>query len=139
MLQGNTYVLTKWYPHSHAGILLGYSPFHTCLVALIINRATGNASLQLYMGFDNKFWKVPFMREVKIPPNWKYLVQCSSQRGAPENIDLKDTWFTPDLEDDPRKTPRHEPIIVPISENKNNTLALSPTKPYIHGILDSKV
>ena len=35
------------------------------------------------------------------------------QSGAPENIDLKDTWFTTDPEEDPRKTPSHETSVAP--------------------------
>ena len=53
------------------------------------------------------------MREVTIPPNWTDIVQHSSQSGAPENIDLKDTWLTPDLEESPRETPNHVPRVAP--------------------------
>ena len=60
------------------------------------------------------------MREGKIPQNWKDLVKLSSKNGAPENIDLKDNWFTPDLEEDTIDTPSHEPIVSP--ENNNSTL-----------------
>ena len=48
------------------------------------------------------------MREITIPPNWSYFVQLISQIGAPENIDLKDTWFTTDIEEYPGKTPSHK-------------------------------
>ena len=48
------------------------------------------------------------MREGKIPPNWKDLVQLRSYSGAPDNIYLKDTWFAPDIMEDPSKTPIHE-------------------------------
>ena len=43
-------------------------------------------------------------------------MQLISKIGSPENIDLKDTWFTPNIEEDTRKNPRHEPIIA--RENK---------------------
>ena len=55
------------------------------------------------------------MREVTIHPNWTYLVQSISQSGAPDNIDLKDTWFTPYLDEGPSKTPTHVPRVA--SEN----------------------
>ena len=36
-------------------------------------------------------------------PNFTYLVQGRSKIVAIDNIDLKYTWFAPDLEEDPRK------------------------------------
>ena len=60
------------------------------------------------------------MREVTIPPNWTDILQRSSQSGATENIDLKDTWFTPDLEEDHRETPTHVPRVTP-ENNRNMT------------------
>ena len=44
-------------------------------------------------------------------------MQLRSQISSSNNIDLKDTWFTPDLEEDPTKTPINDPIITP--DNKN--------------------
>ena len=52
------------------------------------------------------------MREGIIIPNCTDIVQHCSKSGVLENIDLKDTWFTTDLEEDPSKTPRHEPILL---------------------------
>ena len=51
------------------------------------------------------------MREGTIPPNFTYLVQHSSQNGIPENVELKDTWFNPDLEQYPSKNPTHVLIV----------------------------
>ena len=82
------------------------------------------------MVFDDAISTFPFMREGKITPNGTDLVQDSSQRIASENIDLKDTWFTPDLLEDPRENPRHEPSVAP--ENNNKTLTLSQSKPHMH-------
>ena len=76
------------------------------------------------------------MREVTIPPNWTYLVQCSSQRSATENIDLKDTWFSIDLDKYPVKTPCHEPIIA--LENSNKTLTPSQSESHAHEGTSSK-
>ena len=53
------------------------------------------------------------MREGTIPPNWTDLVQGIPQSCAQENIELKDTWLTPDLEEDPIETPTHVPIFTP--------------------------
>ena len=63
------------------------------------------------------------MREVTIHPNWTYLVQSISQSGAPDNIDLKDTWFTPDLEEYPGKKTTHVPRVA--QENTRNTITSS--------------
>ena len=75
------------------------------------------------MVFDDEFSTVPFMREGTMPPNFTDIVQLSSQSGAPDNIDLKDTWFTPYLVEDPIKTPIHKRSVAP--ENANNSLMLS--------------
>ena len=60
------------------------------------------------------------MREHTITPNWTDLVQLSSQIEASENIYLKDTWFTPDLDENLSKTPSHDLSVAP--GNNNNTL-----------------
>ena len=73
----------------------------------------GHVSPQFHLVFDVDFPTVPFMGEVTIPQNWIDIVQRSSQSGAPDNIDLKDTWFTPDCDQDPRETPSHKMIFTP--------------------------
>ena len=60
------------------------------------------------------------MREVTIPPNWKYILQLISQSGVLDNIYLKDTWFTPDIEEDPSKNPNRVPRVAP--ENNRNMI-----------------
>ena len=65
------------------------------------------------MVFDNEFFTVPFMREVTITPNWTYILQRSSHSGAMDNIDLKNTCFTTDIDEDPRKNPSHKTSVAP--------------------------
>ena len=68
--------------------------------------------------FDDEFYTVPFMREGTILPNWTDLVQRISQIYAPENIDLKGTWLTPDIEEyhiKPQATRRSLPQIIIIT------------------------
>ena len=48
------------------------------------------------------------------------------------------TCCTEDLKDYPRKTSRHKPSIITITENKNNILASYPTEPNAHGDLSNK-
>ena len=69
------------------------------------------------------------MREGKIPLNWTNCVQLRSQISSSKNIDLKDTWFTPDLDEDPSKTSNQEPSVAP--ENSNNTITLSQSVPHL--------
>ena len=99
---------------------------------MVLNPETGNVSPKLQVVFDNEFSAAPFMTEGTLTPNLKYLVQYSSQIVAPENIYLKYARFAPNFEYDPRKTPRHELIIVPNAENKNNTIESYPPKQNIH-------
>ena len=51
---------------------------------LVINPETGHVSPQLHVVFEDGLSTVSFMREVKIPPDCKYLMQRSSQIGTPE-------------------------------------------------------
>ena len=105
---------------------------HSGSVALVINPATGHVSPQFYVVLDDDSSTVTFIREGKMPLNWTDFVQCSSQIISPENIDLKDTWFTPDLEEDPRKTPIHEPSVAP--DNNNNMIAPLQYVPHLREI-----
>ena len=85
------------------GIYVGYSPFHSGSVSLVLNPATGHLSPQFHVLFDDELSTVPFMKEGTIPPNWTDLVQRSSQSGSPDNIDLRDTWFNQILSKIPAK------------------------------------
>ena len=60
------------------------------------------------------------MREGTIPPNCKHIVELISQSGALDDIDLKDNWLTPDLEEDPSKDPNRVPRVAP--ENNRNMI-----------------
>ena len=95
--QGNISGMPKWEPYSRAGLYIGHSPFHAGSVALVLNPYTVHVSPQFHVVFDDNCSTVPFMREGTIPPNCTDLVQCIPRSGAPENIDPKETWFTPYL------------------------------------------
>ena len=73
-------------------------------MALLLNPATGHLLPQFHVFFDDELSTVQFRREVTITHNLMDLVKCISQIFAPDNIDLKETWFDPDLEEDPRKS-----------------------------------
>ena len=55
------------------------------------------------MVFDDEFSTVPLLREGTITPNWTDLVQHIVNSGATQNIEFKDNWITPDLEEYPQK------------------------------------
>ena len=60
------------------------------------------------------------MREGTITPKRTYLVQQISQIGSLENNYLNGIWLPPDLEENPSKTPKHEPIAIPKIKNKKH-------------------
>ena len=92
---------------------IGHSPFHSGSVALFLNLSTFHVSLQFHVVFDDEFSTVTFMREGTIPPNWTDPVQRSLQIDELDNIDLKDTWFSTDFEECPRRTPTPVPRVAP--------------------------
>ena len=96
--QDNIYGLPRSEPRSPARIYLVISKFHAGSIALVLKTETGHVSPQFNVVFVGEFYTVPFMKECTVTPIWTDLVQCSSQIGAPKNIDLRDNWFTPDLE-----------------------------------------
>ena len=68
------------------------------------------------------------MREGTITPNWTYLVQCISQIGAPDNIDLKQNCLTTNIEEDTSYTTSDEPIVSP----NNNNIILTLLQPIMN-------
>ena len=74
--------------------------------------------------------------EVAITPNWTDLVQRSSHSGAPDNIDIKYNWFTPDPEEYPSDTPSHDPSVAP--DNNNKTLTSFHSGPHVQYIPSRK-
>ena len=93
--------LSKWDPCAHEIIYLVHSPLHESSVDLISNNLIWHTSPQYHMVFGDNSFIVTFMKEGPIPPNWAYLVQRSSQEITLEIINLKGTWCTHDLEENP--------------------------------------
>ena len=76
------------------------------------------------------------MREGTIPPNFTDIVQLSSQIVASDHIYLQDTWFTPDLEEDPRKT---SSLNLSVAPDNNNKIITSPqSEPHVQEITARK-
>ena len=110
---------------SSARIYLVHSPFHAVSVDMVLNPENFHVSPKFYVVFDNAFSAFAFMRKDKIPPNLIDLVQRRSKRYVLENIDLKDTWFTTDLEEYTREPQTHVPIVPP----ENNRNIITPLQP----------
>ena len=102
ILQGNIAALTKWEPRSYTGIYIGHSSFHVVSVALVINPVTGHISPQFHVVFDDECSTVPFMREVTIPPKFYRSFEIYLTERCTRGYFLKNTWFTPYLEEDTR-------------------------------------
>ena len=118
-LQGNIAGLPKWDPSLYAGVYLDHAQFYSGSVYHLLNPSDGCVSPKFRVVFYDEFSAVPFMRIGTITPNCTDIVQRISQIGSPENIYLKNTWFTPDLDKYLRRTPSHELSITP--ENNNQT------------------
>ena len=99
------YGLPKWYHFTHLDIYLGKSHFNAIFVALVLNICTVLVSHQYNVLFDGNFLAVTFMWEDPIPLNWAELVHRILWEITPENIDLNDTFFTPNIKDDPGELP----------------------------------
>ena len=67
-------------------------------------------------------------------------MQCFSQSGATDNIDLKDTWFTTDIEEHPRETPIQKTSIPPENNNQPQSKpAHTKIIPVGEGVLTSEL
>ena len=78
ILKGNISGLPKWKTRSQAGIYLGRSPCHKGSVAMVLNPETCCVSPPIHVVFYDEFSTVPFIREGKIPPHWKDIMQRRS-------------------------------------------------------------
>ena len=47
--------IPKWHPQARLGMFLGFSPFHSYQVPLVLNMCTGKISPQYHVIFDDKF------------------------------------------------------------------------------------
>ena len=85
----------KWDPRARLGVYVGHSPVHSGNVALVLNPTTGHCSPQFHVVFDDEFTTVPFMREGTVPPNWRQLLNESTELATEESFNLAKTWNIP--------------------------------------------
>ena len=122
----------KWEPRSRIGVYLGHSPFHAGSVALVWNPTTGRVSPQFHVVFDDDFSTVPYMEAGTIPPNWKELVQYSSERATAEDVALADTWLNSSSQNVDGKDRMNDPFAIVTDHHnrrKTETTVTTPPKP----------
>ena len=61
----------------------------------MLNPTTGHCSPQFHVVFDDEFTTVPFMREGTVPPNWRQLLNESTELATEESFNLAKTWNIP--------------------------------------------
>ena len=91
----------KWDPRARLGVYLGYSPFHSRKVALVLNPFTGHVSPQYHVTFDDDFTTLPFVRQGVEPPHWSRLFNKSSYKATDSPFEATEHWTSPGL------TPTH--------------------------------
>ena len=84
----------KWEPRSRIVVYLVHSPFHSGNLALVCNPTTGRVSPQYHVVFDDEFTTVPYMEAGTLPPNWKELIEHSSEMAITEDVFKADTWLS---------------------------------------------
>ena len=81
---------------------------------MVLNPETGHVSPQLHVVFDDEFYHSSVLEgrhntsELERSCTTQLTKWCTG-----EYIDLKDTWFTPQIEEDPRETRIQRPSIDP--------------------------
>ena len=122
----------KWEPRSRIGVYLGHSPFHAGSVALVWNPSTGRVSPQFHVVFDDDFSTVSYMEAGTIPPNWKELVEYSSERATAEDVALADTWLNSSSQNVDEKDRLSDPFAIVTDHHKRqktDTTGTTPPKP----------
>ena len=87
---------TSWFYLDHA-------PCHDGLVVLVLNHKNLHVSLQYHVAFDDNFSTVQYMKNGKILPRWKDLVDHNSESSTDITMDLENIWDvdTSDCEEGP--------------------------------------
>ena len=93
--------IPKWHPRARLGMFVGFSPFHSSLVPLILNVRTGWISPQYHVIFDDKFETVESLEDECLESSWGRLLRLPRETFVDLEYDsdgkLK-TSILPDLE-----------------------------------------
>ena len=63
-------------------------------MALVWNPTTGRVSPQYNVVFYDDFTTVTYMEAGTLPPNWKELIEHSSEMATTEDVFKADTWLS---------------------------------------------
>jgi hypothetical protein len=103
--------LPRWQPRSRRGVFLGYSPFHSSDVPLVLNLQTGSISPQFHVVFDDDFSTVSSLAEDSSPPDFWTAANIESciyripvEPNDPSTSLLPDDWLTPHELEEKRRT-----------------------------------
>ena len=94
-LQSGAAKAPKWDPRARLGVYLGYSPFHSRKVALVLNPHTGHVSPQYHVTFDDDFSTLPFVRKGIEPPHWTTLFDQSTYKATDSPFEATEHWTSP--------------------------------------------
>ena len=97
-LQKSGVKIPKWQPRSRKGIYLGFSPFHSSTVGLVLNLQTKSISPQWHIVVDDGFTTV-FRNDDTAVPTWEKLLTTRGARLRHQvddevDYDLSDEWLT---------------------------------------------
>ena len=87
-LQGGQAGLPKWKSRAITRVYLGHYPFNAGSVSLVLKTRAGNVYPQYHVVFDNTLSTVDHIRKVKVPGNWKNLVEEHSELSMQEKSTL---------------------------------------------------
>ena len=80
--------IPKWHPRACLGMFLGFSPFHSSLVPLLLNTWTGKISRQYHVIFDDKFETVESLpADTPLDTAWLNLFKLGQEYFLDEEFD----------------------------------------------------
>ncbi|KAL7447620.1 hypothetical protein ACHAXS_000018, partial [Conticribra weissflogii] len=95
--------IPKWNSRARQGVFLGFSPHHSSLAPLVLNRRTGKVSPQYHVIFDDKFQTVSSgISSEALNGIWLKLFKRSREVYLDDEVDVngKPTFQYPQLDDD---------------------------------------
>lgn len=92
--------IPKWAPRSRQGVYMGFSKFHSSLIALVLNKSTGSISPQFHVVFDDGFTTVPSGDGNISQESWLNIITLPTARlqiclDQDDDPDLSSEWLEP--------------------------------------------
>jgi Integrase core domain. len=92
-LQSGSIGPPKWDPRSQLRISVGFSPHHSCTVAMVLNPNTGSVSPQFHVIFDDHFQTLKFLSMDTTPQFWSDF--CRNLESDSSDFDLHPATTVP--------------------------------------------